>query len=326
MSYFEELFRLASLITADKKELGFLINKGNVDVYSKDYLSIVGRLKELILEENKIIMNLSIEDVEETFNSLKMILQLNSTLEFYDKLNSYEEIESYLTGDFKKSEFVNSNLGALQRVFYRLKNKGIMLTDGCLELEVGKEDKATTYVSKWDALESVIQISVLKLMEGRIDALSVENDDEEIEKRDKKIVKEIRDNLLKYYFNVAFSNFDIEFRSVFSDFNLSKLKCPDIAGLVVGKIFSKDELDAYIYNELKDLLEEFLCITCFDSVYNANNLFSMLRGVTSIEVLLPYVNINMINDDTCLDILCDIDGQINKESVNRYVRERVRWV
>ena len=52
----------------------------------------------------------------------------------------------------------------------------------------------------------------------------------------------------------------------------------------------------------------------------------MLRVVTSIEVLLPYVNINMINDDTYLDILCDIDGQINKESVNGYVRERVRWV
>ena len=255
MSYFEELFRLASLITADKKELGFLINKGNVDVHSGEYLSIVSRLKELILEENKIIMNLSIEDVKETFNCLKMILQLNSTLEFYDKLNSYEEVECYLTGDFNKSEFVNSNLGALQRVFYRLKNKEIMLTDGSLKLGVGKEDKVTICVSKWDDLESIIQISILKLMEGKIDALRVENDDEEIEKRDRKISKELRDNLLKYYFNVAFSNFDIEFRSVFSDFNLSKLKYPNIAGLVVGKIFSKDELDAYIYNELKDLLE-----------------------------------------------------------------------
>ena len=74
------------------------------------------------------------------------------------------------------------------------------------------------------------------------------------------------------------------------------------------------------------MLEEFLCITCFDSVYNANNLFSMLRVVTSIEVLLPYVNINMINDDTYLDILRYGDVQINKGSVNRYVRERVKWV
>ena len=107
MSYFEELFRLASLITADKKELGFLINKGNVDVYSKDYLSIVGRLKELILEENKIIMNLSIEDVEETFNSLKMILQLNSTLEFYDKLNEHIETLPGIFGAVMQVKLIN---------------------------------------------------------------------------------------------------------------------------------------------------------------------------------------------------------------------------
>ena len=167
---------------------------------------------------------------------------------------------------------------------------------------------------------------LLKSIDGKIDRLNPKNEDEEDYLRDKKIIKELRNNFKRYLFNVVFGCFDIEFRMIFSNFDLDKLKVIDINRLLSIGLFDKEELDAYILNEFKMLLDEYSIATCYDSVYNANNLFSMLRLVTAILVLLPLVNTNMIDDDIYLDILCDKYGNISGKAVNEYVRKRVRWV
>lgn len=326
MSYYDDLFEVASAIVKIKDELFCLSIRNAVDINSYEFQNKLEELKVLVSREIAILSKMSIEDVELSFNKLRDSIRLNSTIEFYDKLNSWEDLEGYLTSEFKKSYFISSNLDAFLRVFYRLKNKAFMLTDGELKLTVGNAEKATCYVSKWDALKSAIDILILKSIEGKIDRLNPENEDEEDYLRDKKIIKELRNNFKRYPFNVVFDSFDIEFRMIFSNFDLDKLKIIDISRLLGLGVFDKEELDAFILNEFKMLLDEFSIATCYDSVYNASNLFSMLRLVTAIEVLLPLVNTNMIDDDMYLDILCDKYGNISGDAVNEYVRKRVKWV
>lgn len=326
MSYYDDLFEVASAIVKIKDELFCLTIRNVVDINSYEFQNKLEELKVLVSREIAILSKMSIEDVKLSFNQLRDLLRVNSTIEFYDKLNSWEDVEGYLTSEFKKSDFISSNLDAFLRVFYRLKNQAFMLTDGKIKLKVGNDEKVFCYVSKWDALKLAIDILILKSIEVKIDRLNPQNEDEEDYLRDKKIIKELRNNFKRYLFNVVFGSFDIEFRMIFSNFDLDKLKVIDINRLLGLGVFDKEELDAFILNEFKLLLDEFSIVICYDSVYNANNLFSMLRLVTAIEVLLPFVNTNMIDDDMYLDILCDKYGNVSGKAVNEYVRKRVKWV
>ena len=88
-------------------------------------------------------------------------------------------------------------------------------------------------------LKVVDRYCYFKSIEVKIDRLNPQNEDEEDYLRDKKIIKELRNNFKRYLFNVVFGSFDIEFRMIFSNFDLDKLKVIDINRLLGLGVFDK---------------------------------------------------------------------------------------
>ena len=96
MSYYDDLFEVASAIVKMQDELFCLSIRNVVDINSYEFQNKLEELKVLVSREIAILSKMSIEDVKLSFNQLRNLLRLNSTIEFYDKLNSWEDVESYL--------------------------------------------------------------------------------------------------------------------------------------------------------------------------------------------------------------------------------------
>ena len=107
MSKFEELYRVSEEIIAYYSELysGITLLDSSYDSRDSEKMKIITKLKELVIQENKIVSSFGQEDIDDCFSTIKENLEKNFIIESKYDLNTIEGIRDFLNDKILEDEF-----------------------------------------------------------------------------------------------------------------------------------------------------------------------------------------------------------------------------
>lgn len=248
-------------------------------------------LRELVVEENKILNSLDPDVVDE----------------YSDKLESLNERYYYTVID---------------RVRERLMIRSIILNGKNIE---GNEFLDNPNIEGFDfdihdVILAMVHIDVFKILKSKIDNIYGKNNN--LFRRD--LYEYYERAKFKYFNNIP----TLEFVSLLYNADMSKVPSIDINDIKKCELADNEELDDFFICMAQDTIDIIASINDSDleeSLKNTEDVFDYLFDITLFEVLISYMDIPMLHEvsDYCNEIMKD-DNKINIGHINNLVKKRLK--
>lgn len=248
-------------------------------------------LRELVVEENKILNSLDTDVVDE----------------YYDKLESLSERYYYTVID---------------RVRERLMIRSIILNGKNIE---GNEFLDNPNIEGFDfdihdVILAMVHIDVFKILKSKIDNIYGKNNN--LFRRD--LYEYYERAKFRYFNNIP----ALEFVSLLYNADMSKVPSIDINDIKKCELADNEELDDFFVCMAQETIDIIASINDSDleeSLKNTEDVFDYLFDITLFEVLISYMDVPMLHEvsDYCNKIMKD-DNKINIGHINNLVKKRLK--
>ena len=318
---FSKLYELSEKIIFKQDELFTLAINNLVEVNSLEYEQNVLDLKELILEENKLMNLIDAEKLEDSILELKVVLENNFLVDDEDDLNTLDGMEVYMRKLTNETDNFDSlyDVDVLLRVFDRLKVKKYILDGEGINFKLKQygEYVIDYEVWLWDFITSTLNIEILKSLKNKIYSLVPASDE------DLKFIEQLKRDLESLKIRMLFSNFTSEIMAVYALNNLDKMGIVNLDGVMQLKNLEEEDFYYLLVDEAKSYIN--ILAKVHQMKYHPDEIFGFLTRVTSFEVLVSHMNLDSLKEihNYGLELSSD-NNYACMSGINNFVKRKIK--
>ena len=187
-------------------------------------------MKELVLQENKIVSSFGRDDIDDCLSEIKEILEKNFIVESKDDLNTIEGIGDFLNDKILEDEFEarDYSFEGINRLLLVLENRSYVLRGQGRKIKIQIDGKDVYYeTSIFDAFISYLYIEAYQKVKEKLNKLIPQS------KEHFDIIAKLKESYESCMFVETKNFFASEIKTLVAGNDIDNINVPDVGRLIM---------------------------------------------------------------------------------------------